>query len=103
MVSKVYGLDPGEYALLYRFQGGVCAGCRRATGTGKRKLAVDHNHETGEPRGLLCYTCNQVVGHFRDDPEALRRLAQYLENPPRRRMREPKNANVLEGIDQNSV
>lgn len=84
MVQKVYGLEPGQYELLYTMQGGRCAitGCR-ATGKVKR-LAVDHNHQTGEVRGLLCGPHNQLIGYNRDDPEAFRSLADYLENPPAR-------------------
>jgi len=84
VVSTYDGMGPGDYAKLYLHQGGVCAGCRRAKGTGRRRLAVDHNHETGEVRGLLCSPCNQLVGHFRDDPQAFLRLAEYLVNPPAR-------------------
>jgi len=86
-VRLVYGLGDGEYGRLYAFQGGRCAGCRRATGVTKR-LAVDHSHATGEVRGLLCGPCNRIVGWFRDDPATLLRLADYLTNPPARLMRE---------------
>lgn len=87
MVQRVYGLGHGGYAALYELQGGLCAGCRRATGATKR-LAVDHNHATGEVRGLLCGVCNQLIGHFRDNPETFLRLADYLVNPPARRLNE---------------
>ena len=43
------------------------------------KLAVDHCHKTGKIRGLLCISCNQGLGSFRDSPEALRAAAKYLE------------------------
>ena len=78
MVMKTYGLEAGAYDQLYIEQGGVCAICRRATGASKR-LAVDHDHETGRVRGLLCSVCNKLVGYFRDSPEAFRRGADYLE------------------------
>lgn len=84
VVTTYQNMRPGDYQLLYVFQDGLCAGCRRARGTGRRRLAVDHNHETGEVRGLLCSPCNQLVGHFRDDPQAFLRLAEYLVNPPAR-------------------
>lgn len=80
-VQSTYGLPPGTYGILYSFQGGTCAGCRRARGISK-KLAVDHDHSTGRVRGLLCSTCNRLLGHFRDDPETFLRLAAYLKSPP---------------------
>lgn len=80
-VRDVYGLPPGTYDILYRFQGGKCAGCQRATGRTK-KLAVDHDHATGRVRGLLCSVCNRLLGHFRDDPDTFLRLAAYLKSPP---------------------
>lgn len=80
-VQSTYGLPPGTYGILYNFQGRTCAGCRRAKGISK-KLAVDHDHSTGRVRGLLCSTCNRLLGHFRDDPETFLRLAAYLKSPP---------------------
>lgn len=80
-VQKVYGLEPGAYGVLYVFQGKVCAICRRATGA-TRALSVDHDHETGRVRGLLCRPCNDLLGHLRDDVEAARRIVRYLLCPP---------------------
>lgn len=83
-VESTYGLQPGEYDVLYEAQGGRCAICRRATGRTKR-LAVDHDHRTGLVRGLLCNgICNKMLGSMRDEPEAFERAAQYLRNPPAR-------------------
>src|SRR5690242_2005107 len=50
-VEKTYGLEPGEYDALYALQGGRCYVCGRKS---TRRLAVDHDHVTGAPRGLLC-------------------------------------------------
>lgn len=86
-VQGVYGLQAGEYAQLYKFQGGLCALCRRATGASK-KLAVDHDHATGEVRGLCCSTCNRILGHARDKTEYFRRAVRYLNIPPYARMKE---------------
>ena len=80
-LEKTYGLKAGQYEAMYAAQGGVCAICQRATGASKA-LAVDHDHETGYVRGLLCSVDNKLLGHFRDDPEALFRAANYLLNPP---------------------
>ena len=80
-LEATYGITSEEYWRLYDFQGGVCAVCRRATGATKR-LAVDHDHESGFVRMLACGPCNQHFGYLRDDPEAFRRAAFVLENPP---------------------
>lgn len=82
-VQRTYGISPAMYRDLERYQGGRCWGCRRATGASK-ELAVDHDHRTGEVRMLLCATCNELVGHFRDDPVALIRLGLALIDPPSR-------------------
>lgn len=82
-VARTYGLEPGEYERLYRFQNGRCAICRRATGKARR-LAVDHDHDTGRVRGLCCGPCNKtVLGH---SGELITRAAEYLSNPPYERM-----------------
>ena len=43
------------------------------------RLCIDHNHETGEFRGLLCMGCNRGLGFFRDNPTYLRNAADYVE------------------------
>jgi hypothetical protein len=88
-VRRVYSLPEGAYEALKALQGGRCAICQWATGRTKR-LAVDHDHGccAGRTscgaciRGLLCGPCNRMLGHVRDSPQALRRAADYLENPP---------------------
>jgi hypothetical protein len=82
-VALTYGLPRGAYARLHAAQGGRCSICRLATGASKR-LAVDHDHVTGEVRGLLCGPCNTMLGRYRDSPEILRRAIAYLEAPPAR-------------------
>lgn len=94
-VVDTYGLSVGEYKLLKEFQGGACAICGRGKGKSVR-LAVDHDHTTGEVRGLLCKLCNHVllgkIGH--DDVEWLQKLLvnsiEYLTNPPSQQMRRDK-------------
>src|SRR5699024_5017510 len=81
-IQELYGLTTEEYWKIYNYQGGKCAICQRATGA-RKKLAVDHCHTTGQVRGLLCSTCNaKVLGHLRDDPNALQRAIDYLAKPP---------------------
>lgn len=81
--AATYGLEPGQYAEMYDSQGGVCAICLRAKGT-TRALSVDHDHKTGEVRGLLCRPCNDMLGHARDDPNFFGRAMNYLVIPPAR-------------------
>lgn len=81
-IGNVFGISAEDYRAMYESQGGKCAICQRATGASKR-LAVEHDHATGWIRGLCCSPCNVgVLGHLRDDPEALLRAADYLMNPP---------------------
>ncbi|MGW6624247.1 endonuclease VII domain-containing protein [Nocardia sp. NPDC055002] len=81
-IAETYGITSEEYQAIYKYQGGKCFICRRATGARKR-LSVDHCHATGRVRGLLCQKCNRdILGHLRDDPEALYRAAEYLNSPP---------------------
>lgn len=54
-------------------QGKVCAICG-----GVDRLCVDHDHATGEIRGVLCLNCNNGLGRFKDDPELLRKAIRYL-------------------------
>jgi len=82
-VQRVYGLSDGDYEKLYMAQGGKCAICERATGA-TRRLSVDHDHDTGEVRGLLCRPCNTMLGHARDDYRYFARAARYLVCPPAR-------------------
>lgn len=82
-VVAVYGLEVGDYERMYQEQGGTCAICQRATGARKR-LAVDHDHDTGLVRGLLCGPCNQMVGYFRNSVDAFYRAAAYLERAEER-------------------
>lgn len=86
-LERTFGITAEEYQKILDVQGGVCAICQRAKGTGRKKLAVDHDHITGEVRGLLCASCNRgVLGHLRDDPDAFRRAMAYLASPPARRV-----------------
>lgn len=86
-VQKVYGLEKGEYAQLYQFQGGLCALCRRATGA-SRRLSVDHSHATENVRGLLCRPCNDLLGHARDKVAFFYRCIGYLKMSPYEAMKQ---------------
>jgi hypothetical protein len=73
-----YGLTTEEYEVLQAFGCAIC-GTHDPGRVNSEHLMIDHNHETGEFRGMLCYQCNVVLGFVRDDPERLRKAAEYLE------------------------
>src|SRR5271169_130184 len=68
---RLYALRPGDYERILEEQGGVCAICRRAP-KALRHLHVDHRHDDGLTRGLLCWICNRALQGFLDDPRRLR-------------------------------
>lgn len=76
-LMRTYGITVERYIEILDAQGGVCAGCSKPCSV-KAFLSVDHEHETGEIRGLLCHHCNLAVGYAKDDPELLEALAAYL-------------------------
>ena len=66
-----------EYKDMIRQQEGKCAICR---GKDKnKKLAIDHCHETGVVRGLLCSNCNRGIGFLKDSVVVLNKAIKYLE------------------------
>jgi hypothetical protein len=74
-----FGITIEEYNRMFAGQGNACASCRTTTnGTSGRALPVDHDHATGEIRGILCTACNQALGHVYDNIERLEGLAAYL-------------------------
>ena len=78
-----YGITSADYDYMYSSQGGCCAICRKPAEEGnspahwKNKLAVDHCHDTGKVRGLLCNDCNAGIGHLANESVALA-AADYL-------------------------
>ena len=76
----VLGLEGKSFQQLLDAQQGVCAICKNVDPIG-RELSVDHDHKTMIFRGLLCITCNQVLGLFKDDPERFKISAAYLLRP----------------------
>lgn len=78
-LERKYGLQPGQYEWLSGANADNCWICGEPETVDGRRLAIDHDHETGAVRGLLCTRCNQVLGRVKDDPKLLRRAAKYLE------------------------
>lgn len=75
--QRAYGLTPEAYAALLAEQDGGCAICGQAAAP-NAALHVDHDHRTGEVRGLLCGHCNRALGLMLDDSDLLQAAALYL-------------------------
>jgi len=81
-----YKITTEQFNVLWSKQQGRCGGCeeelahplRKEMRTGV-KPQVDHDHKTGEVRGILCRRCNMFLGKIRDNKEILRNLAEYLQ------------------------
>lgn len=79
-----YGITPEEYDTILKEQNNVCAICKnpetaKEHRTGNvRKLAIDHCHTTNKVRGLLCASCNQGLGKFKDSINLLENAIKYI-------------------------
>jgi hypothetical protein len=89
-LRRVYGITLAEYNELFEAQGGVCALCKKGESTkrmkkgeGRERLAVDHCHDTGRVRGLLCFKCNTAIGSLGDTEEDAQRVVDYLSSSQR--------------------
>lgn len=76
-LKQKYGLTVEDYERMLEEQGGGCAICGRPP-RDDISLHVDHDHDTGLTRGLLCFPCNNAIGLMQDDPERLVRAAEYI-------------------------
>ena len=76
---RKYGITIEDYDRMLEEQNGRCAICRtdKPGGAGAR-FAVDHNHDTGNVRGLLCNNCNRGLGHLKDSVLLLEQAINYL-------------------------
>jgi hypothetical protein len=74
---RTFGISADDFDAMLEAQGGCCAicGCRPER---EASLHVDHDHATGQIRGIVCLNCNQGLGKFGDDPAVLERAAAYL-------------------------
>lgn len=82
-LRRSYGISLVQYETQLASQNGVCAICRelpvqRRKTDRQPSLHVDHDHTTGEFRGLLCFGCNVALGALKDDPALFERSALYL-------------------------
>ena len=103
-----YGITVKEYDQLLKQQGGVCAICGKPPQT--KRLSVDHKHVPKERilkkkglqsqlranvRGLLDWKCNTALQKFRDNAKLMRAAADYLDNPPAKKVLDNNNNKVV--------
>jgi hypothetical protein len=75
---KIYGLTLEDYNVMLEKQNGVCAICNKEEKTKNKNLFVDHDHQTGKVRSLLCNNCNSGLGQFNDNLNLLESAVLYL-------------------------
>lgn len=77
-----YGINVGDFERLLEEQNGKCSICEvkfsPIRGDQNLRPRIDHCHDTGRVRGLLCNRCNRAIGLFGDDQSVLKRAAKYL-------------------------
>jgi hypothetical protein len=76
-LKRNYGITGNDYLMMLEECDWSCEVCGGSDDD--KHLAVDHCHTTGEVRGLLCQNCNQALGKLKDNPDLIRRLAEYVE------------------------
>lgn len=83
-LQRKFGITVADYEATLARQGGGCAICGtkiEMVRKGRRvRFAVDHCHSTDEVRGILCTSCNNGLGRFKDNPDYLEAAAKYLRN-----------------------
>lgn len=82
IIRRQYGISMQQFEALLAFQGGGCAICQKPIDALRRRMNIDHDHETNEVRGLLCSGCNTGLGHLGDNVEGLKRALYYLQHTP---------------------
>ncbi len=81
-LKKFYGITTEYYENLLVDQGGGCAICNKSPEDNRKRLAVDHCHDSGIIRGLLCHDCNTGLGKFKDNTNILLAAGSYLKETP---------------------
>jgi len=83
-IKNKFGIDYIEYHKMLKSQGYRCEICRsRLESSRYTKFAVDHNHKTGQVRGLLCTSCNTAIGLMKESPERFLSAIKYLQRHSR--------------------
>ena len=79
-LQRLYGITLEDYDMMILAQDGKCAICETTSPRGNTgRFHVDHNHDTGEVRGLLCSNCNTGIGLLQDSSKIVLKALNYLE------------------------
>lgn len=78
-LKSKFGITVDQFDELLAKQNHCCAICMSPDSKGRGTFHVDHCHQTGQIRGLLCHDCNTGIGKLGDSPEALKKAVDYLE------------------------
>lgn len=103
-LEATYGIDGAEYERIFRLQGGRCAICRNKPAS--IRFALDHDHQSGAVRGILCKRCNHdLLGGGHDSIDVMWRALAYLLFPPAQRAPGQKvtDADVFEALRQHQA
>lgn len=83
-LQRAFGITSAEYEEILKKQNGACAICNEYKLAPHRSfMPVDHSHETGKIRGILCNGCNQAIGIFEERKDLLENAIRYLKNNQR--------------------
>lgn len=82
ILESTYGITLYDYNKILQSQDGVCNICGQPPSV-RKHLAVDHDHDTGAVRGLLCHKCNVSLGHFKDT-KILEAAIKHIKTAPKK-------------------
>ena len=71
-LKRIYGITLDDYNKMFAEQNGCCAMCGKHQSEFKQALSVDHNHQTDEIRGLLCFSCNSKLGWYEKNEKTIK-------------------------------
>lgn len=81
-LRRMYGISLEAYQVLFESQNGLCSICGKPEISMSKgnigKLRIDHDHNTGKVRGLLCWSCNSALGFVKEDIEILNKMIDYI-------------------------
>lgn len=84
-LRRKFGMTPADYERMLEAQKHLCAICRQQQRPSHIRLAVDHDHDTGQVRGLLCTPCNRWLGYVEKHPPMVLHLLMYFQSASRKK------------------